>query len=141
MADVFDPAQRSRIMARVRDRDTTPEKAVRSLLHRLGYRFRLHRKDLPGKPDIVLPKHRAVILVHGCFWHQHPGCKAAKRPASNTEYWTRKLDRNVVRDEHNLAQLAYLGWRVLVVWECELRDADRLQARLTRFLEQPAAAP
>lgn len=139
MADVFDKAKRSRIMAQVHSQDTTPERVVRSRLHRMGYRFRLHRKDLPGKPDIVLPKHRALILVHGCFWHQHPGCKAAKRPSSNTEYWSNKLDRNRVRDENNLAQLAYLGWRVLVVWECETRDPAQLESILRQFLQPPDA--
>ena len=96
--DVYTPQQRSRVMAAVRSTDTEPERRVRRLLHRLGYRFRLHRPDLPGRPDIVLPKWRAVLFVHGCFWHQHPNCPRAARPTSNVDFWNRKLDRNFRRD-------------------------------------------
>lgn len=128
--DVLSPEQRRRTMAAVKSVNTKPEIAVRRLLHGLGYRFRLHRKDLPGKPDIVLHKYKAVVLVHGCFWHQHPGCKHAARPASNLEYWSAKLDRTVIRDTKQHAELEALGWQVIVVWECEIRDADRLSHHL-----------
>ncbi len=134
MPDLFSPEERSRVMAKVRGQDTNPEKIVRSLIHRMGYRFRLHVKDLPGKPDIVLPKHRKVVFAHGCFWRQHPGCEHAARPGSNTEYWNKKLDRNVIRDQEHLERLLYLGWNVLIVWECELKDLDQLVEKLRRFL-------
>lgn len=122
MADVFTKVERSRVMRRVKSADTKPEMRVRRWLHAQGFRFRLHRKDLPGKPDIVLPKHKTVILVHGCFWHGHPGCKAADLPASNREYWERKIGRNTERDERNRRLIEKLGWRVVVVWECELGE-------------------
>lgn len=134
MPDVFQPEERSRIMAKVRGENTSPERLVRSLVHRMGYRFRLHCKDLPGKPDIVLPRHKKVIFVHGCFWHQHEGCPHAARPTSNIEYWNRKLDRNIIRDRENLHKLEYLGWNVLIVWECETRDREKLLEKLTGFL-------
>ncbi len=121
-------------MSRVRGRDTTPEKAVRRLLHRMGYRFRLHRKDLPGTPDIVLPRHGKVVFVHGCFWHGHADCPRAARPATNAEFWARKLDRNLERDARAQAALAEQGWRSLVVWQCELRDEEALRRRLGRFM-------
>ena len=128
--DSVSPEKRSWVMAQVKGRNTRPEKAVRSLLHRMGYRFRLQRADLPGKPDIVLPKYRTVIFVHGCFWHRHTDCKRATMPATNIDYWTRKFERNVTRDEQNKAALESDGWRVLVVWECELKNLATLQARL-----------
>lgn len=139
MADVMTPEQRSRAMAQVRSKNTKPEKRVRSLLHRLGRRFRLHRRDLPGTPDIVLPKHRAAIFVHGCFWHAHPGCPRATTPSTRVEFWTDKLARNAARDARNQRELAAAGWRVLVVWECETRDEPALEARLLAFLTQDAA--
>lgn len=135
MADVFTREERSRVMATVKSTDTTPERKVRSIVHRLGYRFRLHRKDLPGNPDIVLPRHRKVIFVHGCFWHQHPRCSAADRPASNTEYWNKKLNRNIQRDRKNLRALRKDGWQPLVVWECQLKNEARTEAKIRRFLE------
>ncbi len=125
---------RSEIMRRVKGRDTTPEKAVRSLLHRLGYRFRLQRRDLPGNPDIVLPGRRSVVFVHGCFWHGHDCARGARMPKANADYWTTKIARNRARDEKNLAALDALGWRAKVVWECELKDAARIKKELTRFL-------
>ena len=134
MPDVFNPEERSRIMAKVRGENTSPERLVRSLIHKMGYRFRLNVKDLPGKPDIVLKKHKKVIFVHGCFWHQHEGCPNAARPSSNTEYWNKKLDRNMIRDRENVQKLAYLGWKVLVVWECEIKDREKLVERLKGFL-------
>lgn len=121
-------------MARVRCRDTQPELVVRRLLHRLGYRFRLHRKDLPGHPDIVLPKYRTVIFVNGCFWHQHPGCKRAARPTSNTDFWEKKLNGNQQRDRTVRQQLQDQGWRVLVIWECEIRHAETLHRILGQQL-------
>ena len=121
-------------MARVGGKNTKPEVVVRRLLHALGFRFRLHRRDLPGSPDIVLPKYCAAIQVHGCFWHQHEGCRYGKLPHSRPEYWLPKLARNVERDAESLAKLEVLGWRVLVIWECETRDADTLRGRLSEFL-------
>jgi DNA mismatch endonuclease (patch repair protein) len=121
-------------MARVKGRDTKPEKIVRSLLHALGYRFRLHRKDLPGKPDIVLPKHGKVVYVHGCFWHGHTACPRAARPTSNVEFWNTKLDGNIARDIAAQKALRKLGWRYLVVWQCEIRDVNGLKRKLVNFL-------
>lgn len=131
--DVFSPEQRSEIMAKVRSQDTKPEVLVRSLIHRMGFRFRLHNKHLPGNPDIVLPRHKKIVFVHGCFWHQHEGCPHAARPASNIAYWNKKLDGNVRRDKANLEKLAALGWRVLVIWECETRNREQLILRLQEF--------
>lgn len=117
-------------MSRISGKDTSPERAVRSILHRLGYRFRLHSQSLPGKPDVVLPKYRTVVLVHGCFWHRHRGCPYAYAPKTRKEFWSRKFAGNTERDRRVTEQLRALGWRVLVVWECELRDTDRLSCRL-----------
>lgn len=128
------PETRRRMLS-VRRQDTTPELLVRRALHGMGYRFRLHRKDLPGTPDIVLPCHRKIVLVHGCFWHGHKNCKRAKRPVNNSNTWAAKIDGNLRRDQRNLEALSALGWDVLVVWECEARDAPRLEARLRAFLE------
>ncbi|EPB7178966.1 very short patch repair endonuclease [Pseudomonas aeruginosa] len=121
---------RSKIMRSVLAKDTGPELLVRSLLHRLGLRFRLHRKSLPGSPDIVLPKYRTVVFVHGCFWHRHPGCRYASTPKTRQEFWLPKFDANVKRDAKKEAQLCELGWRVLVIWECEPRRPDELKERL-----------
>jgi DNA mismatch endonuclease (patch repair protein) len=134
MADVFSEEKRSWIMSRVKGRDTTPELAVRSIIHRHGYRFRLHRKDLPGCPDIVLPRHRNIVFVHGCFWHGHKGCRKSSRPATNREFWNAKIDGNIARDKKAVRRLRRSGWSVLVVWECELRDPQKLERRLLRFL-------
>lgn len=122
-------------MRRVRGKDTAPEMTVRSVVHRLGFRFALHRRDLPGKPDLVFPSRQRVIFVHGCFWHGHHCRSGRNRPSSNTEYWTAKLDRNRSRDARNRRRLRNLGWRVLVVWECELKNQDRLRARISGFFE------
>lgn len=123
MPDMFSPQKRSQIMARVHGADTTPEIRVRKLLHGMGKRFRLHRRDLPGNPDLVLPKYKAVIFVHGCFWHGCPVCKHARiRPVANAAYWAKKLDRTLTRDKGNIATLRQMGWRVLVVWECETKS-------------------
>lgn len=121
MADIVDRATRSRMMSGIRGRNTRPEMAVRRHLHAAGFRFRLHRKDLPGKPDIVLPRHKVAIFVHGCFWHRHAGCPKATTPSSNIEFWQKKFADNVARDARDRAALEALGWRVLVVWECELK--------------------
>ncbi|ABM18799.1 very short patch repair endonuclease [Pseudomonas indoloxydans] len=120
------PEQRSRTMRAVRSRDTKPELTVRRFLHAAGLRYLLHDRRLPGSPDLVFPKYRTVVFVHGCFWHQHPNCAAASRPQTNTEYWSRKLTRNVERDERNRAELEASGWTVLVIWECEIRKRDAL---------------
>lgn len=117
-------------MSRIRSSDTKPEIAVRSLLHRMGFRFRLHRKDLPGNPDIVLPKYKTVIFVHGCFWHRHEGCKYAYNPKSNTASWKKKFKSNIQRDKVVLSQLETAGWNVIVVWECEIKDSVKLKRRL-----------
>jgi DNA mismatch endonuclease, patch repair protein len=117
-------------MRLVRSKDTKPEKKVRVLLHRLGFRFRLHRKDLPGNPDIVLPKHSAVIFVHGCFWHRHKGCQEASMPATHQNYWIPKFKRTVERDKRNQEELRRLGWNVIVLWECEIKDLNQLTDQL-----------
>ena len=136
MADTFTPEQRSAVMARVKNRNTTPEKLVRRLLHQMGYRFRLHRKDLPGSPDIVLPRHKTAIFVHGCFWHGHDGCKRGARPTSNTEFWNAKIDRNIERDTLAICLLEKAGWTSLTVWQCEIKDTMALQNRLLAFLDR-----
>ncbi len=121
-------------MSRIRGRDTVPERQVRSILHRMGCRFRLHVTKLPGRPDVVLPRHRTVVVVHGCFWHRHAQCKFAYTPKSNLEFWTTKFSDNVARDRRTTAALKGLGWRVITVWECELARPDKLRSRLTRLL-------
>lgn len=123
-------------MSLVRGKDTKPEMIVRRLVHGLGYRYRLHVKDLPGRPDMVFPSRRAVIFVHGCFWHQHPdpACKLARQPKSRMDFWGPKLLSNRVRDERNIEVLTSLGWRVLSVWECEVRDQERLREKVVGFL-------
>lgn len=126
-------------MSRIRSRDTSPECAVRSMLHRLGYRFRLHSRRLPGRPDVVLPRYGTVVFVHGCFWHRHNDCPYAYMPKSRTEFWSRKFTDNIARDRRATVQLRNAGWRVLVVWECELRDLDRLSRRLDIELAGRAA--
>ena len=127
-------------MAAIRGRDTTPELKVRRMLHRLGYRFRLHRRDLPGTPDIVLPRYRTVIFVHGCFWNRHPGCRFATRPRTRSGFWEEKFRQNISRDSRQQSGIAAMGWRVIVVWECELRDPGVLAERLGRKLQQHLSA-
>lgn len=126
--------QRSHIMSSIRGKDTRPEMMVRRICHRLGYRFRLHRRDLPGTPDLVFPRHKKVILVHGCFWHQHSKCGSDRRPKGNREFWNAKLDRNVQRDARNIRQLRKFGWGVMIVWECQLKDINRTARRIIHFL-------
>jgi DNA mismatch endonuclease, patch repair protein len=133
MIDVHTVEQRSRNMAAIRSRDTKPEKAVRSLLHSLGFRFRLHRKDLPGKPDIVLPKHRTVIFVHGCFWHCHDCKEGLVVARTRADFWAAKRQGNVARDANNVIALEKAGWRVLIIWECETKPNHDLVARLAQL--------
>lgn len=128
MADVVSPAVRSRMMSGIRGKHTRPEMLVRRCLFSAGFRYRLHRKDLPGAPDIVLPKYRAAIFVHGCFWHMHGGCRFAKLPSSNKRFWQQKLAGNRDRDRMNVTLLIQSGWRVLVVWECVTRDGPMVES-------------
>lgn len=121
-------------MGRVRSKNTGPEMIVRSLLHRLGFRFRLHHKGLPGKPDIVLPKYKTVIFVHGCFWHSHPGCADATIPKSRTEFWVKKFEDTIKRDASNQALLMNQGWKVVVIWECETVSEDKLEVLIANAL-------
>lgn len=134
--DIWTKEKRSKVMALIRSKNTKPERIVRSILHRMGLRFRLHRKNLPGSPDIVLPKHHAVILVHGCFWHFHKGCRDGRIPATNVEKWRLKLERNVARDKRIIKSLKMKGWRVFVVWECETRkNLGLIEGRVRCFLK------
>jgi DNA mismatch endonuclease (patch repair protein) len=121
-------------MSRIRAKNTKPELIVRSLIHRLGFRYRLHVRSLPGCPDIVLPRWKSVVFVHGCFWHRHRGCSLAYTPKSRTEFWVSKLEGNASRDRNSTKLLKKQGWKPLVVWECELRDADKLRRRLNRAI-------
>jgi DNA mismatch endonuclease (patch repair protein) len=134
--DVFTHEQRSAVMARIRGKDTKPEIIVRSMAHALGYRFRLHRRDLPGTPDLVFPRLEKVIFVHGCFWHQHPGCRYAYQPKSNSPFWKAKFSDNRTRDDRALKTLRSLGWKVLVVWECQTHKSEQLLGRIRKFLEK-----
>ena len=130
MADRIDPSHRSWNMGRIKGKDTKPEILVRSLLHRMGFRFRLHRRDLPGTPDIVLPKFHTAIFVNGCFWHRHSGCKYAYTPKSRIGFWKKKFEDTTHRDLENSKLLADLGWNVEVIWECELRDTEKLTEKI-----------
>lgn len=134
MTDVFSKEKRSWIMSRVKGRDTKPEILVRSFVHRMRFRFRVHRRDLPGNPDIVLPRHGKVIFVHGCFWHGHRGCPRSQRPTTNKKFWNKKLEGNIARDKRFRRKLHRLGWKVLVVWQCETRKPEKLLGKLERFL-------
>ena len=134
MTDIVNAEKRSEIMSRIKGRNTTPELAVRRIAHGLGFRFRLHRRDLPGSPDLVFPRYRTIVFVHGCFWHRHDGCRYAYRPKSRIQFWTKKFEENVARDARNEAALRDLGWRVVVIWECETRDQGAVRARLLAHL-------
>jgi DNA mismatch endonuclease (patch repair protein) len=134
MVDVVDSKTRSRMMAAIRRADTVPEILVRRYLHGCGLRFRLHVRDLPGTPDIVLPCFNAVVCVHGCFWHRHPGCRFAAVPATRQELWSEKFDGNVRRDAENSELLEAMGWRLLVIWECETRDVNQLDLLFWRVV-------
>lgn len=133
MVDNRSPESRSRLMSRIGSKHTRPERIVRSLLHGLGYRYRLHRKNLPGKPDIVFVGRKKAIFVHGCFWHGH-GCKIGREPKSNLEFWQPKIARNRERDRQKQSELEQIGWEVATVWQCELKELQRLEARLVEFL-------
>lgn len=133
--DTLTPQQRSYNMSRIRGKDTGAERVVRSLLHKMGYRFRLHNKKLPGKPDIVLPRFRVVIFVNGCFWHRHNACRFATTPATRRAFWLKKFRDNVARDRRNTARLRRSGWRVYTVWGCRTRNHDALARRLDRLLK------
>lgn len=134
--DIISEERRSWNMSRIRGKDTKPEIIVRSMLHIMGYRFRLYRKDLPGKPDIVLPKYNTAIFVHGCFWHRHKGCKYAYKPKSRVDFWNAKFDETVVRDSRNREQLKATGWNVKIIWECETTNIEMLAARLRSIFEE-----
>ena len=133
--DSLSRKKRSWNMSRIRSRDTKPELIVRKLLHKMGYRFRLHLKDLAGSPDIVLPKYKTVIFVHGCFWHRHEGCRYTYKPKSRIDFWDNKFRQNVERDRKAIQLLEKLGWQVLVIWECETKDLDKLAGKLNSFLK------
>jgi DNA mismatch endonuclease, patch repair protein len=137
LADRLTPEQRSANMARIRSKDTFPELRVRKAAHGLGYRYRLHRKDLPGKPDLVFPRLSSLIFVHGCFWHRHEGCPDCSQPKSRKEYWTPKFEATIVRDARAVALLQATGWKVLIIWDCETTKPAELNAKLTAFLGPP----
>lgn len=132
--DKFSKAKRAEIMRAVKGKNTLPELQVRRLLHSMGFRFRLHRRDMPGCPDIVLPKHKICLFVHGCFWHQHPGCKRAALPSSNFDFWSSKFKKNVIRDKENIKKLNDLGWKVVIIWECETKNPQELMLRVKSIL-------
>jgi len=135
--DIWSKEKRSYVMSRIRSKDTSPEKKVRSLLHRMGYRFRLHVKDLPGKPDIVLPKYKKVIFVHGCFWHLHRGCRDGTIPKTQHEKWKTKLEGNVQRNKDYIKELRKKGWKVFIIWECEAENKiSKVADNIVQFLEQ-----
>lgn len=136
MVDKISRQARSANMRAIRSKGTKPEMTVRRMIHKMGYRYRLHRRELPGRPDLVFPARRKVIFINGCFWHQHPAaeCKIRRTPKSNLDYWEAKLEGNVVRDRENWSALEKAGWKVLVIWECELKEDAKLGGRIRRFL-------
>jgi DNA mismatch endonuclease (patch repair protein) len=134
--DILTPEQRSVLMSRIRAKNTKPELIVRRIAHAFGYRFRLHCRDLPGSPDLVFPRLRKVIMVNGCFWHRHPGCRYAYFPKSNTKFWETKFEANVKRDRLALMNLEALGWDVLIIWECELKMPEEISKHLLKFLSE-----
>ncbi|WP_241494473.1 very short patch repair endonuclease [Pseudomonas asplenii] len=134
MMDTISAKERSNIMSRVKSKNTRPEMFIRRMLHRAGFRYRLHDTTLPGKPDIVFPRKRKIIFVNGCFWHRHEGCKQAKIPKSNQVFWHAKLEGNKMRDKCNLRELHNAGWETMIVWECELKDVQTLEKKLLEFL-------
>ena len=139
MTDIVDRATRSRMMSGIGPRDTLPEMTVRRYLHAAGLRFRLHDTGLPGRPDLVFRKYRTVVFAHGCFWHRHKGCKKASTPVSNKQFWMKKFESNVVRDERNVRDLLSEGWQVLVIWECELKNEDSIDRLFWRIVGSDAA--
>ena len=138
--DTLSKERRSWLMSRVRHSGTKPEQAVRSMLHKMGFRFRLNRRDLPGTPDIILPNYRTVIFVHGCFWHRHPNCNLATMPKQNADFWREKFERNMIRDAQKVNDLEALGWRVKIVWECETSNTKELMDGLLVLLESEKPA-
>lgn len=134
MSDIVSQETRSRIMSSIRSKDTAPEMAVRSTLHRMGYRFRVHANDLPGIPDVILPRHKKIVFVHGCFWHKHFGCEKFVMPKNNRAFWKEKLAANVKRDKLTKVQLEKMGWKVLVVWECETKNEKYLRTILNDYM-------
>ncbi|HNQ05166.1 MAG TPA: very short patch repair endonuclease [Thiobacillaceae bacterium] len=141
MTDTLSPPERSARMALIRGKDSKPELVVRRLIHRMGYRYRLHQRDLPGCPDIVFPRRRKAIFVHGCFWHRHgKQCPLTRWPKSKIDFWRPKLEANRARDRRNQRELAALGWRCLIVWECEVRDRERLELKIKEFLDDGESA-
>lgn len=134
--DTISVQKRSEVMSKIRAKNTKPEIAIRSLLHQMGFRFRLHRKDLPGKPDVCLPKYQTVIFIHGCFWHDHKGCPNARLPKSNSAYWLPKIKRNAERDKEHTSALKKAGWKVITIWECELKNQKRLKKKLFKALDR-----
>lgn len=134
--DKLTPEHRSWNMSRIKSSNTKPELIVRSILHRMGFRFRLHRKDIPGKPDIVLPKYKTVIFVHGCFWHRHEGCKYAYTPKSRVDFWEAKFSSNIKRDIKVKKQLDELNWNIFVIWECELSDINSLRKKIQKYFNR-----
>lgn len=135
--DTMTPEERSERMGRVRNKDTKPEMLVRRLVHGLGYRYRLHGKGVPGRPDIVIRTRKKAIFVHGCYWHRHGGCALCRLPKTKLEFWKPKLEANRDRDRDNQRRLNEMGWTFLVIWECELKDPERLATLVTEFLERP----
>ncbi|PKO41876.1 MAG: very short patch repair endonuclease [Betaproteobacteria bacterium HGW-Betaproteobacteria-4] len=135
MVDHVSTARRSEIMASIHSVDTVPELTLRRMLHRLGYRYRIHVKNLPGSPDLVFPGRKKIIFVHGCFWHRHKGCSYTSIPKTRTEFWVNKFEANVKRDRRNQKQLKEMGWRVKIVWECELKHPEKLVKKMVRFLD------
>ncbi|MGI2860014.1 very short patch repair endonuclease [Shewanella algae] len=134
MVDTLPPEERSERMSRVRAQSTKPEMKLRRLIHGMGFRYRLHRRDLPGKPDLVFPGKRSIIFMHGCFWHRHEGCGLARLPKSKRAFWSAKLEANKERDQKNISTLEAAGWRVLVIWECQLRDEGEVREVVKEFL-------
>lgn len=134
--DHLSKEKRSWNMSRIQSKNTTPERTVRSILHKLGYRFRLHSKTLPGKPDIVLPKYKTIIFVHGCFWHRHNNCQYAYMPKSRTKFWTKKFNDNIKRDRQLICALNAMGWRVLIIWECKLKNLQTISNYIDRKLQK-----
>ena len=139
--DIVDSSTRSRMMASIRGRNTKPELIVRRFLHAHGYRYRLHRKDLPGKPDITLPKLKTCIFIHGCFWHRHPNCKYATTPKTRPDFWEKKFEDNVKRDKRNLDALKSAGWKCRIIWECELKAPERALQSLLSYLDSQRCSP
>jgi DNA mismatch endonuclease (patch repair protein) len=134
MTDIYSKEKRSNIMSKISGKNTKPELIIRRILRNLGIRYRLHKGDIPGKPDIVLKKYNKVIFIHGCFWHGHEGCKRSKRPETNKEFWNRKIDRNIERDKENEKQLYESGWDVIVIWQCQLKDLESLKLYLANWI-------